>query len=167
MSISSNKMKMIFASTINGSLDLKLWNVPEDLSFFRKITLNHICIVGRLTFESLPYCNKRKFIVISGKSEINNKFSNDIIYIASTFQNCLNYIDTNYSNIQIYIIGGLQIYKLFEYICDEIIQSEIQIYSNDQNKLNYKIPVYYKCVSNVYHQYWRIPTIIKYYKNEM
>ena len=31
-----------------------MWNIPEDMKFFRESTLGHVCLVGRKTAESFP-----------------------------------------------------------------------------------------------------------------
>ena len=32
-----------------------IWHLPKDLAFFKKMTTGHVIIMGRKTFESLPF----------------------------------------------------------------------------------------------------------------
>ena len=36
-----------------GKKNALIWNIPEDLKYFRKTTLNHKVVMGRKTFESI------------------------------------------------------------------------------------------------------------------
>jgi dihydrofolate reductase/thymidylate synthase len=80
------------------------WNVPEDMKYFRDMTTNCIVIMGRKTYESIgkPLPNRINYVISS--KEISG------ITTFKTFQECVKAIVTP---INIYIIGGLQIYRLF------------------------------------------------------
>ena len=43
------------------------WKVPEDMGFFKEITMNHIIIMGRKTFDTLssPFQNKINIVITS------------------------------------------------------------------------------------------------------
>lgn len=41
------------------------WRIPGDLKFFKQMTENCICVVGRKTFDTLPFLANRKFVVES------------------------------------------------------------------------------------------------------
>lgn len=49
------------------------WNIPEDLEFFKKMTMGHTVVMGRRTWESLPKSVRplpgRKNIVLTRGSE--------------------------------------------------------------------------------------------------
>ena len=100
----------------NGKL---CWNIPEDLRFFKKTTLNSSIIMGRKTFDSIGFAlPKRENIVISfqenykplGVKVVNSVF--DAIIAAS--------------NENIFIIGGEQIYRqsidFVDFICLTLIE---------------------------------------------
>ena len=89
---------------INGKLP---WHISEDLKNFKSITNNSIIIMGRKTWDSLPFkpLPNRRNIVFSKNVQCNTEtFSN--------FDDCLNQL--NSENIEkVFIIGGRSIYKLF------------------------------------------------------
>ena len=50
-------MNLIFASSINGVIGHNKqmpWHLPEDLAHFKKLTLGHVVLMGRKTWESIP-----------------------------------------------------------------------------------------------------------------
>lgn len=84
------------------------WHIKEDLIFFKKITLNSTVIMGRKTYESLgkPLINRKNIIL----SKTQNSINEDVEIISD-----YNLIIDRYkfSNENIFIIGGKQIYDLF------------------------------------------------------
>lgn len=61
-------MKAIAAMASNRVIgkDGKLpWRIKGDLKFFKKMTEGCICVVGRKTFDELPYLPNRRFNVLS------------------------------------------------------------------------------------------------------
>ena len=101
---------LIWAQDENGGIGIngKLpWHISEDLKNFKSITNNSIIIMGRKTWDSLPFkpLPNRRNIVFSKNVQCNTEtFSN--------FDDCLNQL--NSENIEkVFIIGGRSIYKLF------------------------------------------------------
>jgi dihydrofolate reductase len=78
------------------------WHIPEDLKFFKRMTLNSIIVMGRKTFDSFPnghYANKE-----------------NVIYCA--YEDATRAIDHYRATGQkVFIIGGAEIYKLFFNSC--------------------------------------------------
>lgn len=95
------------------------WYIPEDLQYFKKITQNHIVIMGRKTFESLPngpLTNRINVVLTNHPNKYNHieKEFRDQLYFV-TFENLekiLQEIQKNETK-EIFIIGGSQIYKKF------------------------------------------------------
>lgn len=86
------------------------WKLPSDLKYFKENTLDHVCIVGRKTYEGIKHLKGRDFIVLSrGKERVENNviFTNDIdrAICMATIKATLNNQD------KVFIIGGAEIYK--------------------------------------------------------
>lgn len=101
------------------------WNIPEDLSLFKKITTNSIVIMGRKTFESIgkPLPNRINFVLSRDK----NFFHKDI----KIFNCPNNALETALSlkssyNKEIFIIGGKTIYEYFLPFINELHLSFIK-----------------------------------------
>jgi len=81
------------------------WHIPEDLKNFKKLTLNTPVIMGRKTWESLPFkpLPKRRNIVLTSQLVKG-------VECYTSVENCL---DGLVHESDIFIIGGAQIYKAF------------------------------------------------------
>lgn len=104
------------------------WQLPKDLKFFRRVTLNHTVIMGRKTFESfhkkpLP---KRRNIVITRNTDYSAEGCN-------VFHSLQEAIDTCSNEKQVFIIGGGEIYNQAMNIANGIILTEIIDENKNQN----------------------------------
>jgi dihydrofolate reductase len=112
---------MILAVTKNGiiGIDNKIpWYIKADLQRFRELTSNHIVIMGRKTFESLPNgpLKNRINIVITRDttkiSQYENVYFTNINEIDELIEK-IRYQETTPNKKQVFIIGGAQIYNYF------------------------------------------------------
>ena len=104
------EIHLIWAQDFDGGIgkDGQLpWHISEDLKNFKKITLNSTIIMGRKTWDSLPFqpLPNRRNIVIS-HSNITN------IEVFHNIDDCIDNLK-NESISKVFIIGGSSIYKLF------------------------------------------------------
>ena len=83
------KLSLIVAIGKNNELGYKnqlLWNLPNDLKYFKEKTQNKVIIMGRKTFESLPKrLPNRKHIIITR----NKNYKKDGILVFDTSPLCL------------------------------------------------------------------------------
>jgi len=91
------------------------WNIKEDLRHFRDLTENHIVIMGRKTYESIPNAplKKRCNIVITSTPEQYTSISDRLIF---TTMERIDYIVEKQQETwgeKIFVIGGETIYKHF------------------------------------------------------
>tara|TARA_Y100001960_G_scaffold212505_1_gene221898 strand:- start:10 stop:474 length:465 start_codon:yes stop_codon:yes gene_type:complete len=88
----------------NGKLP---WHISEDLQNFKKITLGSPIVMGRKTWDSLPFkpLPKRRNIVLSSRAIKGVEVYNSIA-------DCYNQLEQD-SVEKIFIIGGRSIYELF------------------------------------------------------
>ena len=104
------RIQLIWAQDKYGGIGKKgklPWHVSDDLKNFKKITKNHTIIMGRLTWESLPFkpLPNRRNIVLSSK-----KFTDTECYTST--DKCIKNLHND--NIKtIFVIGGSSIYKEF------------------------------------------------------
>jgi len=101
---------MIAACSINdviGKGNEMLWHIPNDLKRFKKLTLNHKIIMGRKTYDSLPFKplkNRTNIIISKSVSDIKG------CIVVDTIQKAIDLMDDDQEN---FIIGGGEIYKQF------------------------------------------------------
>ena len=102
----------------NGEL---LEAIPEDLKRFKELTTGHTIIMGRKTWDSLPRkpLPKRSNIIIStANPTIINKLT-----LRLQMEDVINYL--NYTNEDVFIIGGGQIYEKLLPLCDKVYLTRI------------------------------------------
>lgn len=94
-----------------------LYHIPKDLAFFKRKTVNHIIIMGRKTFESLPgMLPNREHWVITRDSSFNK---------ARSFNSIDDVLEAIDPNVDYYIIGGGEIYKQFMPYADCLYITEV------------------------------------------
>jgi dihydrofolate reductase len=128
------------------------WHIPDDLKRFRTLTHNTIVIMGRKTYESLPYNHglpNRINIVITQNPSL--YITTDTIYF-TTFENLNNLLNhllsdsfqhKNLSKKNIFVIGGSKIYKQLIPYCDTlyitIVYRDIETISNNHTLFDCEI----------------------------
>lgn len=84
------------------------WHIPEDLKRFKELTMGKKIIMGRKTFESLPFILPgRKHLILSTDKKFkvihnNVEVFNNLDQLINKFKN---------SSEEVFIIGGGEIYK--------------------------------------------------------
>ena len=91
------------------------WHIPEDLKYFKKVTLNKTIVMGRKTFESIgkPLPNRKNIIVSSTLNSPN-------LTILKSPSDILSLPDED-----IFIIGGSSIYQYFLPHCHNLYITHI------------------------------------------
>ena len=129
------KIQLIWAQDLNGGIGKKgklPWHIPEDLKNFKKITLNHPVIMGRITWDSLPFkpLPNRRNIVLSKKNISNVESYNKI-------DDCLHKLKKDNIN-SIFIIGGAKIYSSFFDIATDL---HITLINDNTNQIDCFFPI--------------------------
>ena len=89
-----------------------LFDIPEDLKYFRDKTLGHSCLCGRNTYDSFPKMLDRRII-----RNLSSRFGDNLV---DGLQDCWIYSNMLNTN-SIYIIGGASIYNQTSDIADELL----------------------------------------------
>lgn len=98
------------------------WKVKEDLKMFQQLTTNHIVVMGRKTYESLPVKplkNRYNIVLTTNPDKYTSKHEN---LVFTTMENVSNIIknQTNKWGEQVFIIGGSDIYSHFLDKCKKL-----------------------------------------------
>ena len=95
-------------NNIIGKDNKLLWNLPEDLKRFKKLTTGHVIIMGRKTFESIGrVLPNRKHIIFSQNKGL--KYDDENVEVVHSMLEIKEYIDNDEEN---FVIGGAMIYNL-------------------------------------------------------
>jgi dihydrofolate reductase len=101
-----------------------LWNIPEDMAHFRKLTTGHTVLMGRKTWESLPPRFRplpgRRNIVISRQAD----YAAPGAELADSLENALKLASTAAT---VFVIGGEQIYAQAMVVADRLEITEVDL----------------------------------------
>lgn len=114
---------MIAAIGKNNELGKKndlIWHLPNDLQYFRNVTMGKTIIMGRKTFESLPkMLPHRHHIVISRNYVFNPEVEifRDVNELIKKYEDSPN---------ELFVIGGASIYQLLFPYANKLYLTEIE-----------------------------------------
>ncbi len=88
-----------------------LWHIPEDMKYFRRLTLGNIVIMGRKTFESLknPLVKRINIVVTRKKNYKVPKEHSHYVLVAHSLKEALS--KARKYKKEVFVIGGGEIYK--------------------------------------------------------
>lgn len=123
------KINLIVACGNDGQIgkDNKLlWHIPEDFKSFKRLTSNHIIIMGRNTFESLPGMLPNRIHIVISSKELEQK---DNLFVAKSLEDAIEKAKdlSHNKEDQVWIIGGGKVYQecLEKNIIDRIYLSSV------------------------------------------
>lgn len=103
-----------------------LYNIPQDMERFVENTTGKIVVMGRKTFESMgsvPLKNRFNIVISKTLYPEYKRYDelNAELFVCASITNAINFIGgmSSWSNKQMCIIGGAEIYKMFENYIDE------------------------------------------------
>lgn len=99
----------ITENSVIGKDNSLIYKIEKDLKRFKEITQNHTIVMGRKTFESLPFVlPNRKHIVLTTNKDF--KFIHKDVEIIHSIKDVI----TLYENSpeEVFVIGGEEIYNL-------------------------------------------------------
>lgn len=87
-----------------------MWHLPADMKFFKETTQNHIVVMGRKNYESIP----EKYRPLPNRENVvltrNEGYEAADCNVFHSLDECLSYYK-NENERTVFIIGGGQIYK--------------------------------------------------------
>jgi dihydrofolate reductase len=99
-----------------GAENKLLWNIPEDMQWFRDKTNGHPVIMGRKTHESIGrVLPNRTNIIITNNPE----YQKDGCFVYASLNDAITFAKTK-DDSEIFIIGGASIYKQAIDIADKL-----------------------------------------------
>lgn len=88
------------------------WNIPEDMEYFRKVTMGGIVIMGRKTYEEIGRPLPERFNIIVSQSK---NFSGEKLQTVRSLEEAISlgdyYADENGIPSRIFLCGGQRIYS--------------------------------------------------------
>lgn len=144
------KIIQIVARGLKGEIGANnklLWNIPEDLQFFKESTLGHVVLMGRNTVESLPKQLPCRITVCVSRKDWDSSWSDSHIlqhYLFDAVEKS-NLLNSN----TIFIAGGAQLYNSTFNIVDELWITQVEKEYPEADTY-YHIPDGFKMIEEVY-----------------
>lgn len=90
-----------------GKNNALLWNLPNDMTYFREKTRGHIIIMGRKTFESIgkPLPGRQNIVITTDPH-----YHQTSVTVAHSYEEALTLCDFENYPDEVFVIGGAQIY---------------------------------------------------------
>ena len=104
------------------------WNIPEDLQYFRNVTLGQIVIMGRKSFDAIgrPLPKRENVVVTRNSSWVfpGVRVFHDLNDAVHSYLHDPKFMQ---SGKTIFVIGGAEIYKLSIPLLNEVWLTEIDV----------------------------------------
>ncbi len=96
------------------------WHLPDDLKFFKRVTMGHPIVMGRKTYESIgkPLPGRENIIITR-----NTEYQADGCTILHSVEELQKYLDKKEE--EVFIIGGAQLFNDTFPIADRLYITEI------------------------------------------
>ena len=120
-------MKMIVCVSENfgiGNEGELLFSLPPDMKFFRETTLNKVVVMGRATLDSFPGgkpLKNRVNIVLTRDKDFRREGAIAVTGIDELLGEL-----SKYSDDDVFVIGGAEIYNLLEPFSDEALVTKVK-----------------------------------------
>ncbi|SHI63682.1 dihydrofolate reductase [Desulfosporosinus lacus] len=120
-------MKAIAAVDLNWGIGYRgnlLKRIPEDMKFFKQMTLGKVVIMGRETFESLPGQEplKDRVNIVLSKSE---HFNNEKVTLCRSLDELYSELE-KYDTDDVFVVGGESVYSQLLASCTEAYVTKIE-----------------------------------------
>ena len=100
------------------------WHIPEDLAYFRDLTMGHPVVMGRRTWDSLP----ERFRPLPGRRNIvvtrNPGWSAEGAERAASLDDALRLVE---GADEVFVIGGAEIFAAALPVADGLVLTEIAL----------------------------------------
>ena len=140
----------ILASTKDGIIgkdNCLPWKIKEELSLFKRLTLNTTLLMGYNTYASLPSNLKKRKIIVLTRKTLNNIETIKLENIDTLFNKF------NKSKEILFLSGGKQLYESFYMLSDKIYHSVIHNNYEGDVKVNLDYKNYILHESKVYDEF--------------
>lgn len=124
-------LSLIAAVASNGVIGLNggiPWHIPEDMAYFKRVTMGHRVIMGSNTFMSLPNLLKgRQNIVVSGntpKDVLEEYTETKEFHVCTSVEQALALPQWG-EHEEVFCIGGAKLYAAMMPLADKLYLTEI------------------------------------------
>ncbi|MCF2442827.1 dihydrofolate reductase [Dyadobacter sp. CY345] len=144
-------LSIIVAVSENGVIGLNnqlIWRLPDDLKRFKQLTLGHPIIMGRKTFESIgkPLPGRQSIIITRDKN-----FSFEGTVVVNSLADAIEAAKKTETE-EAFVIGGGDIYRQVQDICDKLHITEVHTQSNGDTFFQIENPELWQESERIHHE---------------
>lgn len=99
------------------------WYLPAELQHFKETTIGHNILMGRVTFDGMGHRALPKRLSLILTRDTNYRVDNERVLVFHSPRAILDWYEKQDKNL--YVIGGKQIFTIFEPYLDEILKTDI------------------------------------------
>lgn len=127
--MSKLNLTMVLATDKNGAIGHQNkipWDIPEELQYFKSVTLGHAVLMGRKTFESIGKALPNRYNIVLTSDE---SFSAPDVDVVNSYEEATQLIKFLYEALEMktIIIGGATIYPLFKEHITKILHTKVNL----------------------------------------
>jgi dihydrofolate reductase len=118
-------ISIIVAQSLNhviGKNNQLPWHLADDLKFFKSMTLGHIVIMGRKTFESMGKILPQRTNVIITRSP---SYTVDGGIVVHSLDEAISFAESQHQDM-IFVIGGAEIFQQALPLASKLYMTEVQ-----------------------------------------
>lgn len=97
------------------------WNIPEELNIFKKITMGHLLVMGRVTYVGLPKKLAGRKIIVLTKKKLK---ADENLFYAQSVQETIE-LATSLKTQELIVCGGEKVYNSFIDLATKLYLSEV------------------------------------------
>ena len=91
------------------------WHLPGDLRHFKRLTMGHVLVMGRRTYESIGALPGRTTVVVTRQPD----WQADGVEVAAGFDDAMRLASGHDDDV--YVVGGREIFRLAMPIADRLV----------------------------------------------
>ncbi|MCE2744088.1 MAG: dihydrofolate reductase [Fluviicola sp.] len=134
-----------------------MWHLPADMKFFKETTTNHVVVMGRKNYESIP----EKYRPLPNRENVvltrNEAYVAPNCLVFNSLEDCISHYSTKNEEKTVFIIGGGEIYKM---ALDASIIDEMYITHVDKK---YDADTFFPAINSTI---WKSESILTFEKDE-
>ncbi len=93
------------------------WHLPDDLRHFKRLTMGHVLVMGRRTYESMGALPGRTTVVVSRQPDLHAEG----VEVAAGFDQAMRVAEAYDDDV--YVVGGREIFRLALPIADRLVMT--------------------------------------------
>lgn len=102
------------------------WNLPEDREHFKSLTMGHVIVMGRRSYEEIGRPLPGRIMIIVSRT-LYKKSEPEGCIVAPSLVKAIDYARRHFPHKKIFLCGGARIYEEGMALADEIYLTQVDV----------------------------------------